>query len=76
MDKKDLRGMDKQDLRGIVTIVMLGIFFFCIFVPVAIRVAFGIELGIPEAYTQAVIQLTSIVVAFYFTNKATKDKIL
>lgn len=65
---------EQKDLRGIVTIVMLCIFFLSVFVPIFIQVAFGIIIEIPSSYTQAVISLTTVVVTFYFTNKATKDR--
>lgn len=65
--------MDKKDLRGIVTIVMLAIFFLAVFVPVVSQ-AVGKDVLILEQYTQAIIQLTTMVVAFYFTNKATRDR--
>lgn len=66
--------LNKNDLRGIVTIVMLAIFICAIFVPVLITVLAMVDVVIPETYTQAVIQLTTMVVTFYFTNKATRDK--
>ena len=65
---------EQKDLRGIVTIVMLCIFFLSVFVPIFIQVAFDTIVEIPSSYTQAVISLTTVVVTFYFTNKATKDR--
>lgn len=60
--------MEKQDLRGVVTIVMILIFAAAIFSPPV----FGFKLD--TEFTQSVIQLTGVIVTFYFTNKATKDR--
>ncbi|PAB61309.1 hypothetical protein [Anaeromicrobium sediminis] len=66
---------NNKDLRGIVTIVMLAIFLLAIFVPILVAIFFKVDVTIPETFTQAIIQLATMVVTFYFTNKATKDKI-
>lgn len=66
--------LNNKDLRGIVTIIMLAIFFLSVFVPIGIKVLCSVDATIPENFTQAIIQLSTMVVAFYFTNKATKDK--
>ena len=66
--------MEKQDLRGIVTIVVVAIFALAIFIPFLTEVMTGNNVLIPEALLQATIQFTGIVIAFYFGNKATKEK--
>lgn len=58
----------KQDLRGIVTLFMLIVFAAAIFVPPVLNIQLLTE------FVQSVIQLTAIVVTFYFANAATKDK--
>lgn len=60
--------LKKQDLRGIVTIFTLILFASVIFVAPLLKIQ------IPDPLIQTVISITTMVVTFYFTNKATKDK--
>lgn len=68
-----MKKLDRSDLRGIVTITMLVIFAASIFIPVFIKVFTEVDIEIPASLEQAVITLTTAIVTFYFSNKATKD---